>query len=76
MENLLLTIIQALVDNPKDVAVKQLKSGSIKIFEINANKGDIGKIIGKKGRTIDSVRTIFTAIAAKEKSRVTIELVD
>ena len=76
MKDLLLEIIQALVDSPQDITVEQIKGGSINIFEVKAKKEDIGKIIGKKGRTIDSVRTIFTAIAAKEKSRITIEIID
>lgn len=76
MKDLLLTIIQALVDNPEFATVTRTESGSTKIFEIRAKKEDIGKIIGKKGRTMDSIRTIFTAIAAKKRQRIIIEIID
>lgn len=76
MENLLVQIICGLVDNPQDVTVTEVKGGDTKIFEIRANKKDIGQIIGKRGRTIDSIRTIFTAMSAKTKTRLILEIVD
>lgn len=76
MKDLLLNIVQELVDNSDDVTVTELKGGSTKVFEIRAAKEDIGKIIGRKGKTIDCIRYIMTAISAKYKKRVILEIVD
>jgi predicted RNA-binding protein YlqC (UPF0109 family) len=67
-------IAQALVDNADKVRVTEVGGGHTSILKINVGPGEAGKIIGKKGRTADALRTILAAIAAKEKKRVIIEI--
>jgi len=62
-------IVKKLVDYPEDVKVTQVDSDKTIILELEVNKEDLGKVIGKKGRTARSIRTLLTASAAKNGSR-------
>lgn len=76
MKNLILTICKALVDYPNAVEVREITSGGTYVFEITVGEGDVGKIIGKQGKTANAIRYILTAAAAKEKKRVVIEILE
>lgn len=76
MENLVQLIAKALVDNPQEVKVTRLKGKHTDVLELKVAKEDVGKIIGKKGRTAGSIRTILTAASAKEDKRVILEILD
>jgi predicted RNA-binding protein YlqC (UPF0109 family) len=76
MEEITKTIAQALVDAPEDVSVTVIESDHTSILRLRVGDGDAGKIIGKQGRTADAFRTILKAVAAKEKRRVILEIVD
>lgn len=54
--------VQKLVDNPEEVKVTSFTSTKTVVIEIDANKKDFGKIIGKKGKTIESLKTLASAI--------------
>ncbi|MCF7804989.1 MAG: KH domain-containing protein [Candidatus Marinimicrobia bacterium] len=58
-------IAKQLVDNPEAVQVTQIDSEKTTIYELSVGDGDLGKIIGKKGRTAQSIRTLLTAASAK-----------
>ena len=62
-------IVKKLVDYPEDVKVTQVDSDKTIILELEVNKEDLGKVIGKKGRKARSIRTLLTASAAKNGSR-------
>jgi len=76
MKELLLKIITALVDNPDDIQIKTIEGKSTNVLELKVNKSDIGKVIGKKGRTADSLRTILACASAKKEKRVLLEILD
>ena len=76
MKELVIEIIKALVDNPDKVEVKEISGEKSSIFELTVVSSDRGKIIGKQGRIIHSIRTIISCAAAKLKKRVTIEIVE
>lgn len=76
MKELTEMIAQALVDKPELVNVKTVDSGFTTILHLSAGTGETGKIIGKKGRTADAMRTILNAVASKEKRRVVLEIGD
>lgn len=69
-------IIRNLVDNPDQVEVNEVASANVVIFEIKVIKSDIGKIIGKKGMTINAIRTIIYTLASKNNLRVTLHIVE
>jgi uncharacterized protein len=76
MEEITRTIAQALVDAPEEVSVTVTESDHTSILRLQVGHGDAGKIIGRQGRTADAFRTILKAVAAKEKRRVILEIVD
>lgn len=69
-------MLRNLVDSPEEVEVKEVSSANVVIFEIKVLKQDIGKIIGKKGMTINAIRTIIYSLAAKNNMRVTLHIVE
>lgn len=70
-------IAKKLVDNPDDVKVTQIDSEKTAIFELSVKEGDLGKIIGKKGRTAKAIRTLLTAAAAKAgQKRAILEIIE
>lgn len=76
MEKITKAIAQALVDVPENVSVTVAESNHTSILRLRVGYGDAGKIIGKQGRTAKAFRTILNAIAAKEKKRVILEIMD
>jgi len=58
-------IARQLVDNPDEVKVSQIDSVKTTIYELSVADGDLGKIIGKNGRTAKAIRTLLTATSAK-----------
>jgi len=76
MKNLIALIAKALVDNTEKVMVTEIMGAQSTVIELRVAKEDIGKIIGKQGRTIQSIRTILNAAATKKKKRCVLELID
>lgn len=70
-------IAKHLVDSPEDVIVEETFSADRQLtLTLRVKKEDAGKVIGKKGRTALAMRTLLTAIAAKEGKRATLEVLD
>ena len=76
MKDLVSFIAQALVDNPDDVSVSEIEGEQTSVIELRVAKDDLGKIIGKHGRTAQSIRTILSAASAKHKKRAVLEIVE
>jgi predicted RNA-binding protein YlqC (UPF0109 family) len=69
-------IARNLVDYPDEVEVKRIDGEKTIVFELRVNKSDIGKIIGKNGRTIRAIRTLLTTTAAKHGQRAVLEILE
>jgi len=70
-------IIKKLVDKPDSVQLSQEEKEDNKVvFQLTVDQEDIGKVIGKKGRTANAVRTLLSAIAAREGKRAILEIID
>ena len=76
MRELVELIIKGIVDNPDKVEINEIIGERSSIFEIRVDPNDIGKVIGRQGRNIKSIRTIVNAAAQKGDKRVIIEIVD
>lgn len=76
MQQLLHTIVKALVDYPEAVEVTQVDGETTCILEIRVAPEDIGKVIGRQGRNIASLRTLLHAIGAKEKKHILLEVLE
>lgn len=76
MRDLIKYIAEALVDNPEHVLVEEVEGNQTSVLELKVSKEDIGKVIGKQGRTARAMRTILSAASAKEKKRTVLEIVE
>jgi hypothetical protein len=76
LEDLVWTIAQALVDEPDQVEVEQIDEGDTTTLELRVAKNDIGKVIGKDGRTAQSIRTLLTAASPKAGRRIHLDILD
>jgi predicted RNA-binding protein YlqC (UPF0109 family) len=76
MKDLISYIAQALVDHPEQVNVTEVEGDQSTVLELKVAKEDIGKVIGKQGRTVRSMRTILNAASAKIKKRTVLEIVE
>ena len=76
MSQLVNLIAQALVDEPREVMVRGLEGVNTLVLELHVAKGDVGKVIGKNGRTAHAIRTLVGAVSAKIKKRTVLEIID
>ena len=76
MKELVERMAKALVDSPEQVVVNEIQGHNVTVIELRVAKGDIGKVIGKHGRTAEAIRTILTGASAKIKKRCVLEILD
>ena len=76
MKDLIAYIAKALVDKPEEVVVTEIKGQQTTVVELKVAKEDIGKIIGKQGRTAQAIRIILSAAGLKHKRRSTLEIIE
>jgi predicted RNA-binding protein YlqC (UPF0109 family) len=74
MKTLVETIVKSIVDNEKSVQVSEIGGDSTSIIEVFVDKEDLGKVIGKNGKTAQSIRNIVYASSFKTKKRYTINI--
>ena len=76
MKELITYIVQNLVERPDAVAVTEVAGDKAQLYEVHVDHDDLGKVIGKQGRTIRSVRALVSAAASRSGKRATVEVVD
>ncbi|MEO0085206.1 MAG: KH domain-containing protein [candidate division WOR-3 bacterium] len=76
MKELIEYIAKALVDHPEQVVVKEIAGEKTLIYELRVGPGDLGKVIGKEGRTAKSIRAIIAAAAMKVGKRAQLEILE
>lgn len=76
MKELIGFIARALVDHPGEVSVDEIAGSQTSVLELKVSKEDLGKVIGKQGRTAKALRTILSAAAAKENKRTILEIIE
>jgi predicted RNA-binding protein YlqC (UPF0109 family) len=76
MKELIKFIAEALVDKPNQVEVTEVEGERTSVLELKVAKEDLGKIIGKQGRTARAIRTILAAASAKINKRVVLEIIE
>lgn len=76
MKELIEIMAKALVDAPEEVVVTEKKGQNTSLIELRVARGDVGKVIGKDGRTAQSMRTILAGASAKLNRRSVLEIVD
>ena len=76
MKELITYIAKAFVDHPEEVEVSEVEGNQTSVLELKVAKEDLGKVIGKQGRTARSMRTILSAASAKMKKRTVLEIIE
>lgn len=76
MKDLIKYIVEALVDHPEQVEVAEVEGEQTSVIELKVAKDDLGKVIGKQGRTARAMRTILSAASAKLKKRSVLEIIE
>lgn len=76
MKELVEAIARALVDNPDQVQVRAVEGEQVTVLELRVAPTDLGKVIGRQGRTAKSIRTILGAAGMKLKKRLTLEILE
>ena len=76
MRELIEYIAKALVDNPDAVQVSEIQGEQTSVIELKVAKEDMGKVIGKQGRTAQAMRTILSATCRKIRKRAVLEIIE
>jgi uncharacterized protein len=76
MKSLIMAIVQALVDKPDEVQIKEVIGEHAHVLELRVAKEDLGKVIGKGGAHASAIRTILAAASGKEKKRYILEIIE
>ena len=76
MRELVEYIAKALVDNPDEVKVSEVEGEVTSVIELRVAKSDLGKVIGKEGRTARAMRVLLTAASTKIKKRAVLEIIE
>ena len=76
MKDLIAYIAKALVDKPEEVVVTEIEGEQTSVIELRVAKEDLGKVIGKQGRTAGAMRTILGAASAKMRKRSVLEILE
>jgi predicted RNA-binding protein YlqC (UPF0109 family) len=76
MKELVEFLVKALVDDPSEVQIKEIAGDKNTIIELRVAKNDVGKVIGKKGKTAIALRTIINAVSTKQGKRAELTIVE
>ena len=76
LKSLVEYLAKSLVDHPENVSVNEVEGEKTTILELSVSEDDLGKIIGKHGRTARAMRTVVSAAASKEHKRAVLEILE
>lgn len=76
MKRALLNLVRMIVDHPNDVRVAMLQGAQTYVFELRCHNGDVGKVIGKDGKTVGALRTLVGVLAARQGRKAVVEVVE
>ena len=76
MKDFIEYIVKALVEHPDQVEVAEIPGTRTTVYELRVGQGDLGKVIGKNGQTAKSLRTILTAVSARQGKRAVLEILE
>ena len=76
VKDLIIEIAKVLVDKPEEVTVREIEGEQVTVLELKVDPSDVGKVIGKQGRTARSIRTLLGAAGMKLDRRFTLEILE
>ena len=69
-------VVKALVDHPDDLRIAEIEGERTIVFELRCHPEDVGKVIGKSGKTVGAIRTLLSTVAARQNKRAMLEVVE
>jgi len=76
MKELVESMAKHLVDRPEEVRVSEIQGEKTVVYELRVGKGELGRVIGKGGRTAQSMRVLLNAAATKQRKRAVLEILE
>ncbi len=76
MKELIEYVVKTLVDHPDEVRIAEIEGEKTIVFELRCNPEDVGKVIGKSGKTVGALRTLLSTVAARQNRRAMLEVVE
>ena len=76
MKELIDYIVRTLVDHPEEIDITEIEGERTIVYELRCNPDDVGKVIGKSGKTVGAIRTLLSPVAARQNRRAMLEVVE
>ena len=76
MKDLLIQIVKSLVDNPEQIQITEIEGSQTVVLDLRVAKSDMGKVIGKQGKTANAIRTLLNAASGKAGKRYVLAIVE
>ena len=76
MEELIEYVVKTLVDHPDEIRISEIEGERTIVFELRCHPDDVGKVIGKSGKTVGAIRTLLSTVAARQNRRAMLEVVE
>ena len=76
MKELIEYVVKTLVDHPEDIRIAEIVGERTIVFELRCHPDDVGKVIGKSGKTVGAIRTLLSTVAARQNKRAMLEVVE
>ncbi|HRT05005.1 MAG: KH domain-containing protein [Spartobacteria bacterium] len=76
MKELIEYVVKALVDHPDDLRIAEIEGERTIVYELRCHPEDVGKVIGKSGKTVGAIRTLLSTVAARQNKRAMLEVVE
>jgi uncharacterized protein len=76
MKELIEYVVKTLVDHPDDLRITEIAGERTIVFELRCHPDDVGKVIGKSGKTVGAIRTLLSTVAARQNRRAMLEVVE
>ncbi len=76
MKELIEYVVKTLVDHPEDLRITEIEGERTIVFELRCHPENVGKVIGKSGKTVGAIRTLLSTVAARQNRRAMLEVVE
>ena len=76
MKELIEYVVKTLIDHPDDLRITEIEGERTIVFELRCHPDDVGKVIGKSGKTVGAIRTLLSTVAARQNRRAMLEVVE
>ena len=76
MKDLIEYVVKTLVDHPDELRIAEIEGERTIVFELRCHPDDVGKVIGKSGKTVGAIRTLLSTVAARQNRRAMLEVVE